>query len=98
MATSSNDDELKLLKFPCEYRMKIFVHNRGQDEADLRAEWWAFLNVHQVEAVKNSSIDIQRSKNNRFLALRFNLWIKSREQIEEFIEKVKVHKDVVFIL
>lgn len=98
MEPTDKPDTLVLLQFPCVYPMKIFINNKGQDAAELRAYWWNFLTQHGIAAVENSGIEIQPSKNHRFLALRFNLWITSREQIESFIEIVKKQEDVVFIL
>lgn len=91
---SDQTPEAPRIEFPCEdYPMKVI----GEAHPDFQARVVAVLLKH-VDAVDEDGFDLQKSRNGRFLSLRFRLRVESVEHIKALFEDLKSLPGIQMVL
>jgi putative lipoic acid-binding regulatory protein len=86
-------EQPSLLKFPCEFPMKI-VGRREDGFAQLVAE---IVRRHATD-FRPETIEMRTSKNGRYLSLTVTIAAKSREQLDGLYVELSKHPMVMMVL
>ena len=91
--TGSTDREASLLKFPCEFPIKIM----GRREDGFAQEVAGIVMRHAPD-FRPETLEMRTSKNGRYLSLTATLNAKSREQLDALYQELSGHPRVLMVL
>ncbi|MBT4963896.1 MAG: DUF493 domain-containing protein [Francisellaceae bacterium] len=83
----------QLLKFPCEFNLKVF----GKAESNLETIVLPIL-TRYVDNLKEGSLSTKESKNNKFISITVSFQAKNKEQLDNIYREITKHPDVLMAL
>lgn len=88
-----NNNEESLLKFPCEFTLKVF----GERSADFEQEIYQLLQPH-VPNLSNNAFQSRTSENGKYLSLSITIYAESREQLDNIYKALTACPKVLMAL
>ncbi len=86
-------NDTKLIKFPCEYEIKVIGNNNPQ----FKIEVLTIIRKHASKLAENC-LRIKPSKQNKYLSMSVTINAKNKTQLERIYSDLKACKDVVMTL
>jgi len=83
----------KLLRFPCDFPIKVM----GRDEGDFEAEVIAILERH-IGDLDKAKVDTRPSSSGKFLSVTVVFRAESQEQLDAIYRALTDHEQVLFCL
>lgn len=93
MTDNINDQNESLLKFPCDFTIKVF--GLGSDEFE--AEVLMIIHRH-VPNLSNRAIQSRPSESGKYRALSIVVYVESREQLDNLYRELSSSKHVLMAL
>lgn len=90
---SDDDSKDTLLKFPCDFPIKVM----GRDESAFEAEVLAIFERHLGE-LNPAQINTRPSSSGKFLSVTVTVRAESQEQLDMIYRSLTDHEQVLFCL
>ena len=90
---SDNEDDGKLLKFPCDFPIKVM----GRDAKDFEAEVLTIFERH-LGTLDRAQVNTRPSSSGNFLSVTVTFRAESQEQLDALYRDLTAHEQVLFCL
>jgi len=85
--------EENLLKFPCDFPIKMM----GRESSEFHDTVRAIIEKH-TGAIDDGAIQFSLSRNGRFVSITVTVNAKSQQQLDDIYREVSAHDDVLMAL
>jgi len=86
-------DESSLLKFPCDFTLKIF----GISSEDFEKEALSIVHKH-VPNLSENSLQTRLSRNEKYLALSVTVRVDSKEQLDDLYRELSSSPLIIMVI
>lgn len=93
MTNMDKDQSESLLKFPCDFTLKIF--GLGNDEFE--SEVLMIVNKH-IHNVSDRAIQSRPSENGKYRALTITIYVENRQQLDDLYKDLSSSPHVLMAL
>lgn len=93
MTDEKNNNEESLLKFPCEFTLKVF----GEMSSDFENKIYELVSPH-VPDLSNDAFQSRVSENGKYLSLSITIHATSREQLDNIYKTLTACPQVLMAL
>ncbi|MDH3747120.1 MAG: DUF493 domain-containing protein [Gammaproteobacteria bacterium] len=85
--------EEKLLKFPCDFPIKMM----GRESSEFHTTVRAIIEKH-TGPIDDRAIQTSLSRNGRFVSITVTINAKSQQQLDDIYREISAHEDVLMAL
>ncbi len=91
--TKDDQSQETLLKFPCDFTLKVF----GFASAEFEAEVLTIVHKH-VPKLSEGAIQSRLSGNGKYLALPVTVHVDSKEQLDQIYQALSSSPKIIMVL
>ena len=89
----SDEPKESLLKFPCDFTIKVF----GKDNDEFEVTVLSIIRDH-VKTLPEDAIQTRKSENGNYLAMSITMYVTSREQLDNIYRALSSAPQVLMVL